>query len=477
MRACLWFGRRPGQPRVVTGVNVELQGGDYRASFNAVQGEHYFLADSSGLQTASLTVKTPMMLPDPQVGADLVLIAPPVLHQAAQDYANVRASHGVDATVVDTEAIWLAYADGDRDPRAIRSFLSDAWNNWASPPKYALILGHGNYDYRDVLAGGDNLVPPLLVPTTGGLYSSDMTLGDVVGSDGLPEIVVGRLPVLSGSEVDTYLDKISDSRVPGQNRWNHVALVGDNRDMAGSFDANVSELGLLLPTSTTQQQILLDELPLAQARQELQSAFSDGAQIVTYVGHGGLDQFAQEGLLTSADVDVLTSSGQIPVVVSLTCSVGRFEVPGFTSLAESLAVDADAGATAVWAPSGVSFNTSANLLGRFFIEASVEPGTETLGDAVARALEQYNNFGSLKELAQIYNLIGDPSIELWTDPLIEPPVNLPSLLFETGFETTTPSFGTLIVPRRRQLTLAPQTRRRGRSKIRLRSWARSRASW
>ncbi|MEM1247117.1 MAG: C25 family cysteine peptidase [Acidobacteriota bacterium] len=428
-------------------VNLTVEGAGSNVSFEVSAGERYVIADAASLAAAPLVTKSPHPLPNVQTSADLVVFAPPELRVAAEQYAADRAASGVDAVVVDTEAIWLAYSQGIADPRALRAFLADAWEKWSRPPAYALIVGHGDYDYQDRLGAGENLVPPLLVETLGGLYSSDMVLGDVSGSDGVPEIVVGRLPVLSGAELLEYGDKLASAELPGASRWNHVALLGDNRDEAGPFDANVAELSKLLPASTTQEQILLDELSVAEARQQLQSAFIDGSQIVTYVGHGGLDQLAAEGLLTAGDVSGLASDGQLPLLLSLTCSVGRFEVPGFDSLAEALAIDPDSGATAVIAPSGVSFNTSANLLGRFFLEQAVASSELRLGDVARAALEQYLTFGDLGELAKIYNVLGDPSLQLWSDSLVDPVVPPASLIFETGFESTQDFFPTLVEPR------------------------------
>ncbi len=437
----------PGVGALVQNVTVDSDAFGHRASWVAQGGATYHLADTTMAQTGALVPVTALPLPDPSLGGELVVIAPPSLHAAAQDYVNFRQSRGVDAVLVDAEAVWLRYAGGVRDPRAIHAFLADAWSQWSTPPRYALLMGHGNYDYADVLGQGDNLLPPLLVPTTGGLYSSDMVLGDVASGDGVPEVVVGRLPVLQASEVQDYISKVSPTEVPGLARWNHVALVGDNRDAAGPFDTNVGDLSGLLPTSVTQEQILLDDLSVPQARAQVKQSFDLGAQLVAYVGHGGLDQFAAEGLLTSSDVGALQSQGQLPIVMSLTCSVGRFEVPGFVSLAERLTLDQDAGATAVWAPSGVSFNTSANLLGRFFVEAAVQDDAITLGEALAQALRSYDTFGSLEELGQIYNLIGDPSLEMWSETLVEPPVDLPTSIFSVDFESGLPEFATVVKPR------------------------------
>ena len=57
---------------------------------------------------------------------------------------------------------------------------------------------------------------------------------------------------------------------------------------------------------------------------------------MNYVGHGGLDRLASEGLLVTADADALTNGERLPVVTALTCTINRFEVPGFVPLGAAL---------------------------------------------------------------------------------------------------------------------------------------------
>ena len=64
-------------------------------------------------------------------------------------------------------------------------------------PRYAVLAGAGHLDYRDYQGFGGNHVPPVMIGTADGLYAADGVFGDVVGDDGVPEIAIGRLPVLS----------------------------------------------------------------------------------------------------------------------------------------------------------------------------------------------------------------------------------------------------------------------------------------
>ena len=48
----------------------------------------------------------------------------------------------------------------------------------------------------------DNLLPPLMAATPHGLFASDNRFADVEGDDGVPEMAIGRLPVVTSDELD-----------------------------------------------------------------------------------------------------------------------------------------------------------------------------------------------------------------------------------------------------------------------------------
>jgi hypothetical protein len=101
-----------------------------------------------------------------------------------------------------------------------------------------------------------------------------------------------------------------------------------------------------------------------------------------------------------------------PILASLTCTVGRFEIPGWASLGESLVTQPGGGTVATWAPSGLSYNEQAMILNRAFVEALYDDETTYLGEAVQRALETFAGEGELPFMLSIYNLLGDPATTL-----------------------------------------------------------------
>jgi hypothetical protein len=178
------------------------------------------------------------------------------------------------------------------------------------------------------------------------------------------------------------------------------------------FKALCEKLAGGVPQGVTVGRAYLSDTPLNTARAQLQQGFRDGSLLVTYAGHSGLDRMAQEGLLTSADVPSLGNGDRLPVVLSLSCTMGRFCIPGYDALGENLVLQSGGGAIAVWAPSGMSVDQSAAVLGEAFHDALQNSGQNVLGEVMLTALGTYHASQATKYLPGIYNLLGDPALRI-----------------------------------------------------------------
>jgi hypothetical protein len=313
---------------------------------------------------------------------------------------------------VDVEDVMDEFAFGEAAPHAIRDFLAFAQRRWSSAPRYVLLAGKGSFDYRDNLGLGGNLVPPLMLATPDGLFASDAALGDL-NSDGLAEIAVGRVPVLTAAELQAYADKLAAYEADDSPEPRTSLLLADDRDGETDFTAASAVLAGQLPPGYALAQLELDSTPIDMARTALVDHLAAGVDIVNYSGHGALDRLAAEGLLRSSDVAGLDNV-QTPVLTALTCIINRFEVPGFSALGEDLVKKAGGGFSAVWAPTGLSDNAEAQRLGRFVYRAIGDeaPVVGRLGDAIRSGIERYRGDEGVAWLPSVYVLLGDPALSL-----------------------------------------------------------------
>jgi hypothetical protein len=404
----------PDDPAVVANTTIDkAPDGSFRASFLPASPATSYLAVGAGAvrPVEQLIPLVSAGLRSTENGADYLIITPELLAGAVSPLAAYRASRGLAVKVASVESIADEFGHGITSPHALRSFLAYAYANWQRRPRYVVLAGEGTMDYKNVNGHGDSLVPVMMVPTAEGLSPSDNALADFNG-DGVPEMAIGRLPVLSAQEVEDALDKIENYELsPGT--WREEALwLADNAETGGDFPADSDAVAQLLPASIAAEKIYLTPATIDSDRAALMNGLTEGAAFLNFFGHGGLDRFAAEGLLTVDDVAALPPSIAPPVVTAMTCNSGRFSLSGIDSLAESLVLKANAGATAVWSPVGLSVNAEARLLDEEFYRAVFEDGTVVLGDAVRTALRRFRAGGGDPELPFIYNLLGDPALRL-----------------------------------------------------------------
>jgi hypothetical protein len=412
----------PLHPRWITGAVVNSDGaGGFGLSFSpSVAGKYFAAAPAAFLSPAASRPWSAPSLRSTTNRADYVVIAPPALRAAAERLADLRRAQGLTAIVADLDQILDTFNSGVSDPHALRAFLTYAHTQWAQSPRYVALAGGGTVDYRNLLGYGDNLVPPLMIDNDGGLFPSDNLFGDVDG-DGLPEVAVGRIPVLSAAELDAYTAKLAAYESAAPAAWTGTAvLASDALDRGADFAADSDEVSGQLPATYTLSRIDLTTMPLADARAQLLAAIADGTAFLNYMGHGALDRLSAGGLLTSADVPGLTNGARLPVVTAMTCTINRFAVPGFSALGELLVKSGAGGAAAVWGPAGLSSNGDARLLAERFYHAT----DARLGDRILRAIAELRTLGGDSDLPRVYDLMGDPALRL--------PTPLPPAVTGTG---------------------------------------------
>jgi uncharacterized repeat protein (TIGR01451 family) len=402
----------PDEPALVTGASVVPAGdGTFTIGFGVGRpdgGRYLAVAWTSANAPTALLAWRRSDLLDPANRAEYVLIAPEALKTAAQTLADYRNSTGIDTKVVTLEDVYDAFAYGFADPSAIRSFLRYASSRWSEPPRYATLVGRGTWDFRDIMGVGDNLLPPLLAGTPSGLVASDVRLGDIEGNDGVPEIAVGRLPVVTQQGLLDYVAKIEAREAVPLDTWqNTVLMAADDPDQAGDFTSDSDAVAAFVPPDHVVDRVYLTSTTPADARQAILDTLDGGAAIFNYIGHGSPDRLADESILTSADVPALSNGDRLTAFVAMTCSVGNFAIPGYPSLGELLLLDKDRGAYAVWAPSGLSQNDLAVRLDKSFFRARFLDGETVLGDIVIRSLGELDVPGSTAE-RRMYNLLGEP---------------------------------------------------------------------
>ncbi len=134
-----------------------------------------------------------------------------------EDYRAFRSSAvggNYTAIVANVEDLYNEFGYGYTfHAQALRNFLnySHTSSAWSNSSKFAFLIGKGILDsnyryYSEVRQNNPSTFPYVAIPTFG-VPASDVLLTDF-NNDNIPEMPIGRLSVLNGSEIAPYLDKV-----------------------------------------------------------------------------------------------------------------------------------------------------------------------------------------------------------------------------------------------------------------------------
>ena len=401
---------QPRLPKLVTTSGIDAAG---RLSFiPELPTNLYLLTGLSAVNRPfSINAASSADLKDDKLRAEYLLISPREFADESRQLAEYRRSQGLEAAVVTLEDIYDSFNWGLASPLAIKDFLSynrETWN--PDGLKYVVLVGKGTFDYKNYLGAVDNLVPPLLAGTPDGLFASDNLYGDLENGDGVPEIAIGRLPVVSVEELRVLINKIKTYGSSGGEWTNKALLIADNNDSGGDFFATSESLGNQLKGYALERFTLTGEGNASLTRSEIIAGFNSGAALVNFVGHAGLNQLTEENIFNIADLPFLWNGDRLPIMVFVTCAAGRFDIPGFVSLGEALVLKDFAGIVAALAPSSASFNSQAGLLAEEFYKAAFSAKEKDLGSAWLAAAKNFISQGGKPFILNMFNLLGDPAV-------------------------------------------------------------------
>ncbi len=429
----VWDVSDPLRPVAIVGLRIEPQaervgfvdGTPPQASAEGARELHYEAATRAGRGHPQVRQVLPLdELSSATNRADYLIITPEVLAGPAQRLATHRARQGLAAKVVTLEAIYDEFNAGQPDPDAIRAFLATTLTRWRAPaPAYAVLFGDGHSDPLNYLGTGYPLFPVFLrdLDPWLGEVADENQFAAVLGSDPVPDLMVGRLPVGSVEEAERLVDKIIayESLGPGQAWQNRLLLVADNADGAGDFAA-LSERIAQLTTAFWQVERLYYGIhyPSAGAlRARLLTAWTEGALIVNYNGHGQVGEWGAEQFLAQRDLPALQNTGRPAIVLAMASLSGIFYRPGMRSLQEELLLLPDGrGAIGYIASTGYGIGIGNHLVNEGFMAAFRQGRPLTLGEATLSGrlhlFAQGYTYSAF--LVDLFALFGDPAMRIPT---------------------------------------------------------------
>jgi hypothetical protein len=445
-----------GGPEIVTPVRI-LDGsfsgssGNFTLTFtndddpnSSVDRTYHLAGPGAGglLLPDSVVEDTLSNLLDPNNEADVLVIGDPNVMDPSpsspfNDYWSNRASvDGFTVEVISIEDVIDEFGYGIRHPEAIRAFLDYAYDNWKGPlldpnrppPAYATLVGDMTADPKNNLARADwvNQVPGFMMfqqSAVLGFYVSDNLIAAFRGSDQMPDIHLGRIPVRTPSEADTVFTKLLTYESPPAGSWRgrgtFITDEGKSLGEASEFERITNDVidTFWQPQPPHQATKLYYDEPAygngndaTQFRNDILAAMDAGTVIVQYTGHGAFSIWGLDGFISNSDVASLSpTGGKYFFSINENCLAGGFHFLGGDALSETFLKADDKGAVAFFAPAGLSFSfigesINFQVYGDIFGPARMR----RFGPLITNVRVLLGGFGAIVD-QQSYTLVGDPT--------------------------------------------------------------------
>lgn len=371
---------------------------------------------------------------------DYVILTYPGFMSQAERLKAIHAQYNPDLNVLITtpELVYNEFSCGAKDISAIRDFGRMLYLD-SSPGreiKYLLLLGDCTYDYKNRVGVVD------FVPTFESVVSLNM-YGAIVTDDyfgcfdeneghignSLADIGIGRFPVSTLEQATQMVDKIEryiDKNETTMQPWRNVCtFFADN--LEGFMES--SERLVQYMNNTGGQNAVIDKIYLdayelesspsgaicPQMNADIDNRMEKGTAVLTYVGHGGEVQLAEERILQKKDVDSWRNAPMYPLMITGTCEFSRYDDYQRTSLGEFSFLNPYGGMIAMFTTSRITGgpNNEAFIKGVFNHLFGFSGGEHyRLGDVYRMA----KTSGSNEEKRYVF--FGDPALRLnypkWT---------------------------------------------------------------
>jgi len=358
-------------------------------------------------------------LVDPSQGAEYLIITTEEFISPAQKLAAIRGNQFKGAKVVLASDIYDAFNYGIPQDRPIKEYLRQAFMTWQVPPAYVLLLGGGSWDPRNLTGhSSTDKIPVHLTRTSDyGPTADDNYYANILEDDQyslLPDITVGRIPVYSANDCQTWEAKRSSyEQQPLLDQWQRdfLLIAGRNQNLGDNFKVESDLLAATLDPRYTVSKVY-HSAPAT--TQDLIDQFHEGSVLAGFYGHGSGQVWSHDSFFRIDEVARLDNWGRWPLVGAFTCYSGAFDIPDTISISQALLLKTNSGAIGVYASSGPSWE---GVLEQVFFGAVDDHELTRFGDIMVSskfdlAARKGTVWGQVGEMITSYNLLGDPGMRL-----------------------------------------------------------------
>jgi hypothetical protein len=346
-------------------------------------------------------------------GVQYLIVTHPSFRAQADRMAALKQVQGLTTAVVDTDVAYNRYSAGVVEAKAIQALIRQANDQSRGNLKYVLLVGDDTFDPQDFMGmGAVSFMPSLYAwSDESGRIPSENLYADV-NDNRLPDVAIGRLPAQTPEEAQAMIDKIvTYGSAPAATASRHLFAVDNSTPLDSAFRADAQRVaGMLAPGS----QVFWADVAtgIAGARTSLTNAWRGGVFATHYFGHGGVDLWADEDLLSSDDAAGLTTP-RPSIVFTWGCEVNWHLFLWGPSLGEALVTAPGAGAVASFGPVGITAPLAQRTMYDEVYRRLLPSTTLSLGDVILQAKRAaLAKDARTRAVVEGWILLGDPALPL-----------------------------------------------------------------
>jgi len=387
---------------------------------------------------------------------DYLMITQPTYISQAQRLADFHKKKFTNVQVIDVNEIYNEFNSGSKDITAIRDFITRL-NTTNGKLKYVLLLGDTSYDFKNRIANNTDILPSYQSEYSGDVKASYVTDDyfvmtapqTVTDLTQIPDLPIGRLPADNLQEAKTMIDKILayNNALPGQSnpfgewRMKLDFVADDDYEGAGTPSGVLGPFHYLVEYAINQafgagtkpeyniRKLYMDAFPAVTSAggqrypQVNQAIVNDvgNTLYLFYFGHGGINGWAQERILTSTEVQGFNNFtavySRFPFVSTITCEFTLWDEPATNSVGEQLIKLTTGGASTMITSSRAISVDYGRKFAPIFTEKMFVLNSDdfsSIGDAHLAARRAYFGpfgYGGSTDPLKV-NYLGDPAMKM-----------------------------------------------------------------
>lgn len=401
----------------------------------------YFFAANPKLPSATFGTTFPIHQRtidfDTNKQADVIIVSPREWQPVFESYQIALQHQSLSSMFVAAEDVYDIFGDGTMSPFALRTFLRFASQSWREPkPSYVVLAGDATWDYWGRYQNGIvNHLPAYQGDQNYAIENWFVRVDDL--NDPLPDMVISRIPVRTGDELRTVIDKALAFRItPPLSDWLNKMLVLTDHEFEEYTDELTSEWipqGFQVTDRHVEDYLLVDNiyLPAAmrattraktslEATDDIIKRLNDGVLFWQYFGHGAPNVMGKQRLFFGggskfSDVKKLSANAKPHILWSFSCETTRFDYPHEKwniSIGEDLLTLPNGGTVALMGAAGRGFPQDHILLARALHTTAFEYGLSTFGLQYFTAQMMGLAFKHSFEPIDQFAIFGDPALPM-----------------------------------------------------------------